>query len=236
VGNTGQSKAGGLVLNTGGAAIGLIIDKGNVGIGTATPANKLEVAGPGNVAFNNSGNVGIGTDNPSQKLDVSGKIFASQDVCIASGACLSQINDFIGSQKLIGSVHTYKQCTEAGGEVVNIGLASPICRFTAPYDPAGISGYWQQFGYSFYLNAQCPSSWFQYLNWSTTEAYTCRGCWWGCYGYCCGGWTACTTGSHTWGNVAAETCPYRSTNCGGGMCYAPGNPTCSATISRIGCY
>jgi len=45
ISSTGQTKAGGLILNTGGAANGLIIDKGNVGIGTTNPGtNKLEVA------------------------------------------------------------------------------------------------------------------------------------------------------------------------------------------------
>jgi len=37
IGSTGQSKAGGLILNTGGAATGLIVQSGNVGIGTTTP-------------------------------------------------------------------------------------------------------------------------------------------------------------------------------------------------------
>lgn len=45
IGSTGQSKSGGLILNTGGAATGLVIDKGNVGIGTASPGQKLEVNG-----------------------------------------------------------------------------------------------------------------------------------------------------------------------------------------------
>ena len=45
VGIEGQSKAGGLILNTGGAAIGLIVDKGNVGIGTQNPTQRLEVDG-----------------------------------------------------------------------------------------------------------------------------------------------------------------------------------------------
>ncbi len=45
VGSSGQSKSGGLILNTGGAAYGLIVDKGNVGIGTPSPTVKLEVAG-----------------------------------------------------------------------------------------------------------------------------------------------------------------------------------------------
>jgi len=49
VGSTGQSKAGGLILNTGGATTGLIVDSGNVGIGTAAPGAKLHVAGTAGV-------------------------------------------------------------------------------------------------------------------------------------------------------------------------------------------
>ncbi len=43
VSNIGQVKEGGLILNTGGAANGLIVDKGNVGIGTQSPSQKLEI-------------------------------------------------------------------------------------------------------------------------------------------------------------------------------------------------
>src|SRR3989344_6735092 len=45
VSSFGQSKSGGLILNTGGAATGLIVDKGSVGIGTQSPTQKLDVAG-----------------------------------------------------------------------------------------------------------------------------------------------------------------------------------------------
>lgn len=45
VGSAGQSKSGGLILNTGGAANGLIIDQGSVGIGTQSPSQKLDVIG-----------------------------------------------------------------------------------------------------------------------------------------------------------------------------------------------
>ncbi|MDP3785148.1 MAG: hypothetical protein Q8R12_03705, partial [bacterium] len=45
ISSSGQSKSGGLILNTGGASYGLIVDQGNVGIGTQSPTQKLDVAG-----------------------------------------------------------------------------------------------------------------------------------------------------------------------------------------------
>src|SRR3989338_3563384 len=42
-GNVGQIKAGALTLNTFGAALGLLVDKGKVGIGFNNPATKLDV-------------------------------------------------------------------------------------------------------------------------------------------------------------------------------------------------
>jgi len=45
VGNVAQTKVGGLILNTGGAPTGLIVQYGNVGIGTGTaiPGAKLDI-------------------------------------------------------------------------------------------------------------------------------------------------------------------------------------------------
>ena len=42
---TAQAKTGGLLLNTGGATNGLIVQSGNVGIGTASPGYRLDVSG-----------------------------------------------------------------------------------------------------------------------------------------------------------------------------------------------
>jgi|GEM_PF-5827430 len=43
--SVGQEKIGGLILNTGGAGTGLIVDKGRVGIGTTNPKAALHVVG-----------------------------------------------------------------------------------------------------------------------------------------------------------------------------------------------
>ena len=96
----GQSKAGGMILNTGGAGTGLLIPNGNVGIGTSNPQGTLDVSGNvcingdcrngwpsnsiwgqngSNIYYNNSGNVGIGTTNPTTKLQVLGKSNFSRD-------------------------------------------------------------------------------------------------------------------------------------------------------------
>lgn len=53
-GATAQSKIGGLLLNTGGATDGLIVQFGKVGIGTTTPGQKLDVAGNVNIAANSA--------------------------------------------------------------------------------------------------------------------------------------------------------------------------------------
>jgi len=62
-GPAGQIKAGGLTLNTGGAATGLIVQHGNVGIGTTGPATRLHVAGSGR--FDGAGRIYLGGTAPS---------------------------------------------------------------------------------------------------------------------------------------------------------------------------
>jgi hypothetical protein len=61
---------------------------GNVGIGTTTPGQKLDVTGNANVTGNSyvGGNMGIGTTTPGQKLDVSGNANVSGNVTTGGNA------------------------------------------------------------------------------------------------------------------------------------------------------
>lgn len=93
ISSSAQSKIGGLLLNTGGAANGLIVQFGKMGIGTANPTALLHIssttptmdlfritAGANTVVLNSagtltvSGKMGVGTTSPNQKLSVAGII------------------------------------------------------------------------------------------------------------------------------------------------------------------
>ena len=105
--SAGQAKEGGLVLNTGGAANGLIVQDGNVGIGTAVPGSALSVNGgisvgkysdtaaPSKGVRENvlhedgmiiSGNVGIGTKSPTATLSVAGGVQIGDDTSACTAA------------------------------------------------------------------------------------------------------------------------------------------------------
>lgn len=67
---TGQSKAGGLILNTGGAPNGLLIPSGNVGIGETNPDERLVV--DGNVYLKDSSMLLFGTNKDAYIYYVGG--------------------------------------------------------------------------------------------------------------------------------------------------------------------
>ncbi len=84
-GNTGQIKTGGLILNTGGATLGLIVDRGLVGIGTNNPQATLDVNGTiRGTGLNITGNA-----------DITGKINAKE--IYANGVLLSGDNVPLGT-------------------------------------------------------------------------------------------------------------------------------------------
>jgi hypothetical protein len=95
VGRTSASAEGGIPTSTFTPNF-TVTSAGNVGIGTSTPAQKLDVTGNANVSGNSSvgglltagsatvsGNVGIGTSTPGQKLDVAGNANVSGNAVVA---------------------------------------------------------------------------------------------------------------------------------------------------------
>ena len=207
----------------------------------------------------NGGNVGIGTTTPAQKLEVNGNILASGtgDVCNGGGKCLSsvfqtnviaganpvcptgqtaimrayngtwyvpsqvttwsqvscgQVMSSDGTTLLVNSQHTSKNCTDVGGTVVGDGNGNNMCRFN--------------------LNA-CPNSWQLYQGWTTT-------------GEGCGG---CGGNYHAWSNNATQENPvWREYVCGISWpgCLCANSSDCSYTCTvqtcgvaprtQVGCY
>ncbi len=175
------------------------------------------------VRISSNGSVGIGTASPSKKLEVAGDVLASGDICNGAGACLSSIfqtsviagtnptcpsgqamimkayngtwytvdNASItawnkvtcgiqmttdGTPLLVNSNHTVKSCTDGGGTVVGDGAGNNMCRFNS---------------------SSCPNTWTMYNGWSTTSARTYH-----CDIPCAT--NSCTTSSHSWANNATQ--------------------------------
>jgi hypothetical protein len=189
---------------------GLCVTSDNkVGIGTDSPTEKLHV----------TGNIGVTGD-----ISSTGTIMATTDVCTGSGACLSDIDDFISSQPLINNVHNYAACEAAGGEDVSIGASYPLCRFSL---------------------ASCPTGWTYYPNWSAyvsvNASCTCTACG-TTQSNCCAGVTATCGASREWASsTVVPTCTAYANNVyiSGSDCSAYGSCSCTATPSarnRTGCY
>jgi trimeric autotransporter adhesin len=107
------------VTSAGTVALTMVGSSGNVGIGTTTPANTLDVQGSADF----SGNVGIGTTTPRHKLDVNGNIFLGTQ---RNGQIFNEIGDtlYLGAeQKYLGNT----LLSPAGGSTDWINLmANPL--------------------------------------------------------------------------------------------------------------
>jgi len=172
VGSTEQSKSGGLILNTGGADDGLIIDKGNVGIGTTDPGFKLHAvtdmagwgfkfnntAGTNNYMYLNHGTYGVHIRNDSAPagnylLDVypsNGKRFqvlGDGKVNVGSGTIKSG-----GSAKTYGGIDIWGKKNSYSG--INFFDGSGTYESTFMVDANGATGmYIEGTGWQWYFNS-----------------------------------------------------------------------------------
>lgn len=137
VSGTGQTKVGGLTVNTGGAATGFVVSSGNVGIGTASPSSLLSVYG-GSAAY---GSINIGNNFGSNYNG----IWLNGDTSTGNYNLLSSASDkALYINRPSGSAINFRenngnQMTLASGGYLGIGNASPGAILTVG-DGIGVSG------------------------------------------------------------------------------------------------
>ena len=155
-------------------------------------------------------------------------IQADNNVCLDSGVCLSQISEYIDNQLLVYGAHTFVDCTNAGGTLVDDTESSmKFCHFTG---------------------SACPSTWIHYKNWTTTTSVTCGSGWYNdTTPVSCGD---CTTEAQpTLENCAPDICSYSGTTyrgyagepvaCGWShpsLYFCAGSCNCVSPITSLGCY
>ncbi|MBI5077881.1 MAG: hypothetical protein HZB11_00740 [Candidatus Yonathbacteria bacterium] len=171
----------------------------------------------------------IGTTAAPSSLIVAGAIGGTGDICTSVygvGKCLSNLtatssNQYTGQWFLMRAVHTFTDCTTAGGAVYQIDDAKNICRF-----------------------ASILSGWTQYpTNWSATQNVYCVNTTSPSSGWTSGPTTyPCNTGSHTFSDTPTESCTSTSdgtiTTCESG-CWSSAvttSTTCYATVTERGAY
>lgn len=196
------------------------------------PTNYITPLNTGAEEQAKTGNLSLGTIynvSGTRYLNLNGNSILEGDICSDSlGFCFSDVEGMLGAESFLYNYnHTISSCESLGGTVVSAGSES-ICKLSA---------------------SSCPSGWMQYLNYSTTTVKNCQNT-----TYYTGGSDACdpcTTGSHSFSNVAQETCLYEAisgldgfycgdgdahTNCSSLTSYGWQPCTCSAPIVEIGCY
>jgi len=231
VGNTGQSKSGGLVLNTGNATTGLIVAYGNVAIGKTNPSYKLDVNGM--VGVNNNRITGVAT--PVDSMDAVNKEYV--DALGSAG-----VNMPLQGQSTIYSSDTHVISTiPISLPAANCQVKITVCGSTPPSqliigaDPVPRTtkseinlGPAASVTYSLSCtgscnDATCPSGWYARV-WQTYPSGDG-------YYYCCPNGT--TLAESTKGNKYCFPCtsqyPYIDTKEGHTYCY--NTPRCSAASS-----
>jgi hypothetical protein len=121
--------------------------------------------------------------------------------------CVSIPEQIQSPNYLVFNQHTEAQCTGLSGSVVSDPKGKKFCKFSLD---------------------TCPVGWAQYNSWSETTAKTCEGR--------CG--RNCKTKNHNFANIAQEKCTYTlrtpdGSSWGFERCMIS---TCTAPISKIGCY
>ena len=156
-----------------------IAEDKNIGIGTMTPSQKLEI----------NGNIKLGGEEPTYTIsnikdptnasDLATKNYIDREIA-KIGVMVS------GTLPLVHSDHTQKDCVDAGGVPVDSSTELKQCKFVA---------------------STCPTGWTKNENWTTTEkgaATFGRECDYVAQGRCeTSGWInslACLTASHSWAN------------------------------------
>jgi len=226
------------IIITNGSAIKLVIWNGGSpsvnAVNYANFASSYSVGGSYFAGGYFTGNVGIGkVPSAAYKLDVNGMINVNTNkitgVATPTAATDAVNKAYIDNQLLSGGgpglvsyEHNQGECVAAGGTIVPSNVSFPQCQFNL---------------------AACPSGWTPYKNYSETVIKNCGHCSCDCgtYPNCWPGYGvvdgSCTTTSHTWNNIAQETCAYGGI---GGQCnqwcMQVLNLTCYATIVKIGCY
>ena len=75
----------------------------------------FDIGGVGKTTITADGNVGIGTTSPSEKLDVQGNILASGTICNSTGACVGDTSSSSSGVSGSGTVNSLSKWTSLGG-------------------------------------------------------------------------------------------------------------------------